>query len=212
MLVNTKHVYKYFLPAFIALSSSAMLTNTDIVLVKHFFSPDQAGIYSVAQMIGKIILFLPTAITMVMFPKLSENFTRNEKTTPMLKKCLLFTAGICFSASAIFILFPQFFLKLLAGRVPEGCLVLIAPFAISMSFFALNNVFLFYYLSAHNSRVVFLFLICAFAQIGLIFIFNNSLVQVLYVLIGCAVTLFIINLLNMQRKVKEEECAAENCT
>lgn len=192
-VVDMHAVYKYFLPTFIALSSFGLLTNTDIVLVKHFFSPVDAGNYSIAQMFGKIILFLPGAITMVMFPKLNETYARNGNTMKMLKKCLFLTGLICFSASAFCIAFSQFCLKLLAGKVHLECIPLIAPFVISMSFFALNNVFLYYHLSTHNMRAIYMFLCCVVLQVSGILLYHNSLVQVLYVLTGSAVVLFFVN-------------------
>ena len=58
-----------------------VLTNIDLILVKHFFTPIEAGYYSIAQMVGKIILILPIPIVTVMFPKLSSLDGREEKNT-----------------------------------------------------------------------------------------------------------------------------------
>lgn len=50
-------MYRYFLPTGITLLCFMVLTNIDLILVKHFFKPIEAGYYSIAQMVGKIILF-----------------------------------------------------------------------------------------------------------------------------------------------------------
>ncbi len=195
-------IYKYFLPAFIALPSFGLLTNMDIILVKHFFSPVEAGFYSVAQMIGKIILFLPGAVTIVMFPKVAENHTKNEETAHILKKCLLVVGLLCFCASVFCVIMPKFMLKMLSGAVHPECIPLIMPFAFSMTFFALDSVFLYYHLSVHNLKPIFIFLFAMLAQGLLIILFHNSLLQILYILMLCAVSIFFLNVFNIKRAVK----------
>ncbi len=192
-------IYKYFFPVLIALPSFSLLTNMDVVLVKRFFLPLEAGYYSIAQMVGKIILFLPGAITIVMFPKVSENHARNENTTYILKKCLIIVGTLCFSASAFCMMYPELVLKLLSGKVYPECIPLIAPFSISMSFFALSSVFLYYHLSVHNLRSIYIFLFAMIAQAILIILFHQSLLQVLYMLMGCSISLFIINSFGFRR-------------
>jgi len=55
--MNFSGIYRYFCAVATALLCFMILTNIDVVLVKHFFKPLEAGYYSVAQMVGKIILF-----------------------------------------------------------------------------------------------------------------------------------------------------------
>jgi len=55
--VSLRPIYAYCLPVSAMLISFTILTNSDVTLVKKFFSPLEAGYYSVAQMVGKIILF-----------------------------------------------------------------------------------------------------------------------------------------------------------
>ncbi|MBU4305603.1 MAG: oligosaccharide flippase family protein [Candidatus Omnitrophica bacterium] len=200
--LDLKAIYRYFLPAFIALPSFGLLTSMDIVLVKHYFSPMEAGYYSVAQMIGKIILFLPGAVTMVMFPKITENYTRNEETVHILKKCLIAVATLSFSAGLFCVIFPEFVLKILSGRVLLECIPLVMPFSLSMSFFALSSVFLYYHLSVHNMKFIYVFLVFVILEAVLIILFHRSLLEVLYVLCACSIMLFIVNTLGIKKAVK----------
>ena len=196
-------VYKYFLPTLIALPSFGLLTNMDVILVKHFFSPQQAGFYSVAQMVGKIILFLPGAVNIVMFPKLSQQHTLKKDTKFILKKCL-FTVGAISTLSGIFcIIFPAFVLKLLAGNVLPECLPLVMPFAISMAFFSMSSVLMYYHLSLHDWRFIYSFLFFMILQAILIYLFHNSLLEVLYVLTGVSICLFFANLYSINWSDKQ---------
>ena len=199
--IDLPEIFRYFLPAFIALPSFAMLTNVDILMVKHFFPPVQAGYYSVAQMIGKIILFLPGAVTIVMFPKISEHHARKENTKKMLKKGLLITGLVCFSASIFCVAFPNFVLRILAGKIYPECLPLVMPFAVSMGFFSLDSVFLYYYLAIHRTKEILFFCAIMVLQVILILFFHSTLLEVLYVLIACSVSLFFINLFRLKKVI-----------
>ena len=197
--LDIKGIYKYCLPAFIALFSFALLTNMDLQLVSPFFSKEDAGYFAVARMIGKIILYLPGAITIVMFPKVSEYHTLDKDTAPILKKCLWIVGSICLVAGLICSIFPEFILKLLAGTVYPQCIPLVVPFVLSMSFYALSSVFLYYYLSIHNMKFIYIFMFFACLQAGLIMFFHGSLLQVLYILVVCSIALFFINTLGMKK-------------
>ena len=192
-------IYKFFLPTMIGLASFALLTNMDIILVKRFFSAEETGYYSIAQIVGKIILFLPGAVTIVMFPKLAENYARKADTLGMLKFSLLSVGVLCGAAGVFCVLFPHFVLKVLAGSVFPQCIPLILPFAVSMSFFALNQVFLFYHFSVHNTRFILLFLGVMVAQIVLMGFFHAQLLHIVNVLIMCAAGLLCLNMLSLRR-------------
>ncbi|MFH1508416.1 MAG: oligosaccharide flippase family protein, partial [Candidatus Omnitrophota bacterium] len=63
-----KSMFIYLLPIMLGNFCYMFLINSDIVLVKYYFPPGEAGFYALAQMVGKILLFLPGAISIVMFP------------------------------------------------------------------------------------------------------------------------------------------------
>lgn len=198
--LNLKDIYKYCFPAFIALFSFTLLTNMDLQLISPYFSVEDAGYFAVARMIGKIILFLPGAVTIVMFPKIAAEYTQNKDTTGTLKTSLLAVGIICFVAGAICVMFPSFVLKVLAGSVYPECIPLVMPFVVSMGFYALCSVFLYYYLSVHNMKFIYIAGIFVFIQAGLIKLFHNSLIQVMYMVCFCAIGLFLINLLGVKSK------------
>ena len=64
--IKIKEQYLFILPVAAVSLFSLLLTNLDMVLVKHLFFKE-AQDYAVAQMLGKIVLFLPGFIYMVMF-------------------------------------------------------------------------------------------------------------------------------------------------
>ena len=52
--------------------------NIDVILVKHYFSADEAGHYAALSQLGKIIIFGTGAIASVMFPLVVERFEKHE--------------------------------------------------------------------------------------------------------------------------------------
>jgi len=195
--LNLNDIAKYCFPAFIALFSFTLLTNMDLQLISPYFSAEEAGYFAVARMIGKIILYLPVAVTMVMFPKIAAEHTQHKDTTGTLKKSLLLVGIMCFVAGAICMLFPNVILKTLAGTVYPECIPLVLPFVVSMGFYALCSVFLYYYLSVHNMKFIYIAGACVFVQAGLIKFFHNSLIQVMYMVCFCAIGLFFVNVLGL---------------
>jgi len=188
--LRMKSVYRYSVPVFFSLLGWMVLTNGDVILVKHFFSPEDAGFYSIAQMVGKIILFLPAVIGAVLFPKMSEAFSEERATKPLLKKGLLITGVLCVSASIFCGLAPGFVLKVLARKEAAEAVRLVPLFCIAMTFYALVQLFLTYNLAVHRFRYTAYLLAAAILQVGLISWFHPSLSAVLFSLILNSILLF----------------------
>lgn len=200
--INFSEVYKYFISVTVTTLCFMSLINGDIILVKHFFTPIEAGYYSVAQMVGKIIIFLPMSIIMVMFPKASNLHTQNKDTLPLLKNTLGIVGLLCFVGSLVCILYPSVIIKLLSGKEYVECINLARLFAISMTFFALMYTLLFYQLSINRSGFIYPLIFFTVLQNILIILFHKDLSQVLYILCATAILLCAINLKMSFRKYK----------
>jgi len=192
-------VYKYSIPVFLSLFSWMVLTNGDVILVKHFFSPEDAGFYSVAQMVGKIILFLPAVFGVVLFPKMSEAFSQQKASLPLLKKGLAITAFLCMGASIFCGLFPGLVLKILTHKEAIESIRLVPLFCIAMTFYALVNQFLLYNLAIHRFRFAVYLVAATVLQLGLIYLWHPSLSAVIYLLILNASLLFISGSLEIMK-------------
>ena len=189
-LLNTKEIASYFLPVGLCTLSFYALTNMDVVLVKHFFSPLQAGYYSVAQMVGKIVLFIPAAVGVVMFPKVVDSHIKNGNTKTILKKCLGAVGFLCGIATVGTLLFPVFILKLLTGHSHPEAVELVKYFSLCMGFFALVNIFMLYHLSLHRMGYVYALTVVTVCQFLGIWFFHPSLKGVLQNLLVFSIVLF----------------------
>lgn len=191
--MNFSEVYRYFFAAATVQLCFMILTNLDVVLVKHFFEPSEAGYYCIAQMVGKLIIFLPMAVTLVMLPKTSELHARGKDTLHILKKSLLAVAVLCGMGATVCLVFPGLTIRLLSGEEHLNCIPLARLFAVTMVFFALVYVFLVYHLSIHHLRFIYSLVLLAALQVLAIVLFHRTLQQILYIMCGNAILLFVIN-------------------
>jgi len=197
--VNFKDIYLYILPVSLSTLTFMLLTNLDVILVKHFFHPLQAGYYSIAQVIGRIILFLPVGICMVMFPKVAYSQARNEDTLEHFKHSIIYISLLVIGGSLFIFSFPTLVLKIFTGKIYIQCLPLIKRFAISMGLFSLSFSFLLYYISTSHWRYIFPFLIFPPLEAVMISVWHSTLTEVLDIVIFLAFLLLIVNILIFRR-------------
>jgi O-antigen/teichoic acid export membrane protein len=174
-------VYQYFLPVGITLLCFRVLTSIDLILVKHFFTPIEAGYYSVAQMVGRVILFLPIPVVMVMFPKLSSLEGQEEKRLLILRQSFMMVFLFCVVAILLGFLFPSLIIQISSGRLYAECIPLVRFFCVDMSLFSLVFILLHYHLSRGKNTFLYPLCFLTLIQTGLIILYHDTLVQVLVV-------------------------------
>jgi O-antigen/teichoic acid export membrane protein len=192
LLSNISEIYRLIFSAGWALLCFMTLTNIDLILVKHFFTPVEAGYYSIAQMVGKIVLFLPLPIVMVMFPKLSS-LERQGKAHSILGKSLGIAGVLCGGAVLFSLFFPLHVVKILSGKVYPECSALVRMFSINMAIFSLNSILLYYHLSTPKRWFLYPLSFFTLIEFGLIILFHNTLIQVLINVGIVAFCLVVIN-------------------
>ncbi|MFH1037065.1 MAG: hypothetical protein V1789_00145 [PVC group bacterium] len=187
-------VYRYFLPTALVIGSFWTLTNIDIILVKHFFSDQAAGSYSVAQMVGLIILFLPGTITLVLYPKAASSHAKNVSSRVLLIKGLVIVAIFCLPAALICGVFPGQVLTVISGKSNPQSNELVLWFSLAMSLYALSMLVIYYHLAVHNTKIVLPLILLAAAETGAISLYHPTLISVLYIVFGYSVMTFIVSL------------------
>jgi len=172
----------YFLFLFLVLLFYTFFTNIDLIIVKHFFPAYKTGIYSVADILGKIILYFPSAIVLVMFPEVSHAHATNSKTKHILLKTIFITFLMCSFLEIFYILFPDKIISFLMGAKYITSAPLLTLYGLSMFPFAFINIFINYFMAINNSKILipmFLFSIC---EILLFYMFHYSLREIILVI------------------------------
>jgi O-antigen/teichoic acid export membrane protein len=198
--INFKEIFAYLFPVAIAYSCFTVMTTFDMVLVRYFFSQQDSGSYALAQMIGKIFLFLPGAISVVMFPRTSGLHAKSEDTHSTLKKSLFYVFILAIIAGAFYNVFPGFVLTVLTGKACPEAIFLGRFFSVSMTFYTLLFILVTYFLSIRDLRFIKFLASVSLAQVAGITLFHPSLLAVQTIMCFCSILLFLIHLRLIYKK------------
>lgn len=175
---------------FVQLGSN-LLSNVDMLLVKHFFMSETAGIYAGVVTVGKIILFGAGSVGVVMFPQISEAFAKKEnyiaKFKPLFALQLLFVVG----GVLVFSVFPGFITTFMFGAKYAEAIKYIPLFSMFIGAYVLVNFMTLFFLAIEKTRVVLFQIPAVLLQIILITLFHASLRQVIIVNL-CVVILLLV--------------------
>jgi O-antigen/teichoic acid export membrane protein len=189
--VKTKDLFSFGLPSTLTLIGLTSFISTDIMLVKHFFNPHQAGLYAGMSLIGRVIFFVSAPIGNVMFPLIVQKYSKNENFTNTFKMSLLLVFIPSIILAILYALYPnlaiQFFLK---KEEYFAVSYLLAPFAVFIVIFSLLSILCNFYLSIRKTKVFIPVVIGAMLQIILIYIFHQTFLQV--VIISLIITFLLV--------------------
>ncbi|HNX82144.1 MAG TPA: oligosaccharide flippase family protein [Candidatus Omnitrophota bacterium] len=193
--VPLQDLFLYCLPIATAMFCFMSLATFDMVMVKYYFSPEDSGIYSLAQMVGKIFLFLPGAISIVMFPRSARLKAKNIETHSTLTKSLFYAGLLSLAALIFYNMFPGFVLTVLTGKAFPESIYLGRLFSISMTLYTLILILIQYFLSLKDFRFLPYLMVSTVLQFSAIAYLHKSLAQVQYVICANAAILFVIHLI-----------------
>ena len=80
--------------ALVFYAGQMLINNSDIVLVKHFFLPDPAGLYAAVAMVGRVVFSLSSAVVNSMFPLVAGTRDEERKDLTVIATSLLLVLGI----------------------------------------------------------------------------------------------------------------------
>lgn len=178
--ISLKEMLGYALPTTIALFCLTSFITIDLVLVKHFFSSSDAGLYSGLSLIGKVVFYFSAPIGMVMFPLAVKKHAKKESYHSLLFASLLLVLLPSIALTIFYFLEPEFTIRFFLKK-SEYLAVSdkLGLFGIYMTVYSLLAVLINFYLSIKKTRVYIPILIGTILQIILIFIFHSSLFQII---------------------------------
>lgn len=122
-------------------------TSIDVVIGRKVLGAGEAGEYACAVFMGKIILFLPTAISMVMFPKTAAMHAKGERSSGTAIIYIGICVALCGIACMLYALFPKTLITLLYGNEYANASNILWMFGLSMTLYSLISILLYYFLS-----------------------------------------------------------------
>lgn len=190
--VNFSGIYRYSYLVLIATGILTFMQNIDVILVKHLFTSYEAGIYSAISNVGKAIFFLGTGLSASLFPKVSEFRNNSQASLGLLKKGI-FSLSIL---SIVFIvgcfLFDKIIVNILFGLSYTEGAFLLPYFSIALSFLGLTSVLIYYLIAKKDFKFLYSFLIIPVVQVICIYIFHQSLMDIVLILNVFFIMAFVI--------------------
>ncbi len=208
--VEGKEIWWFTLPAMIGVLCVTILSQVDVIFATSLMPKEEASYYAAASTLAKIILFLPGAVSTVMFPKISKAHAERGETLRILKTAFTMTLALSGLVVAAYFLAPNLILDILIPGNPYKALIapILQWLGIAMLFLGLANLFMLYGLATDGhayitimglSVLVLVSLIAAVVASGAVF--TPMILTAIMVLTG----LFIVTLSGIYLIIIERE-------
>ncbi len=175
--VTIPDMFRYSAYTAVGLIGFALLINMDAILAKRFFSPVDAGNYSAAVTLGKIIQFLPVAVIMILFPKAAQRQASRRDPSGVLVPAMLVVTGLSGGLALLYAFFADWIVRVTVGAAYQVDGLLLGLVGLAMLLLSLVNVWLNYFLSTDRTGYVYLIGIGIVAQVMMMGLFHDQLWQ-----------------------------------
>ena len=183
---------KVFVPALIGAVAFTFPSSADVFIVRHFFPAREAGLYAGASILGKTVLYMPMVVSTVLFPKITREWAQGGGGRGLLYRGLGLTALMSGGVCLVFVLLPGLASRIFLGSEYVGAQDLVPLYATAMFLFSLSIMFLHYHLATGRATYFYgILLPHLLLQVVLIYVFHESLIQVLLVLLSLNVSLVV---------------------
>jgi O-antigen/teichoic acid export membrane protein len=191
--------------AIVFFSGQVVINNFDIVLVKHFFASNEAGIYAAVSLVGRLVNMCAWSVVNTMFPVSAAARSSDREARPVLFMSLF----LVFLILSVLILtlwaIPSFLWRALFGSHFElgnyGTLAaLLILYAITTGIYSLSSVMITYEMSRKIANTSWVQLAFSGALVLGICLFHQNLKQVIFVQLLLMIILFVMVALPLLRK------------
>ena len=176
-----KQMVYFMMPTAVILLAINLYCSIDMILVKYFFSPEEAGMYGAISIIGRIIFFITGAIVTVMFPMLAKAKKEGNQHNLFIKSSML--VMLCAIATlAFYYFFPELVVKILVGSKYLEIAPYIVWFGLAMLMYSFVNIYSRYFLSNNNYSSLYIYVSGFVLQLLMLYYFHTSISQVIWMM------------------------------
>jgi O-antigen/teichoic acid export membrane protein len=189
--LNRKDALGYAIPTLLTIIGVTSLFSTDIILVRHYFTSAQAGEYAAIAILGKVIFYASSAVTMVLFPVLSERVALGAATQKLIWWGTGAVAAVSAGLTTLYFLFPELIVGLLFGNAYAHAGELLGLFGVFLALYSVGYVVTMAALALGHTKVWIPALVMAALQIVAINFAHDTLRTVIQLNIGVSL-LFVL--------------------
>jgi O-antigen/teichoic acid export membrane protein len=177
--------WHYSAATLLGLAGFGLLTNLDVLFVKHYFSPEVAGHYGPVATLSKVCLFLPWAVGIVLFPKVTRRQASGKDPRPILLLSLGAALLPGLGITALYFLFH----RMLVGLIFTGAYgdpgIVLGLVSLAATLHAGLFIWLNYSLSLERRAFVYALLaVLAWQGLGMYLFGRDSLVHMALVMVS----------------------------
>lgn len=195
--IRLPDAFREGLQAVVFCGGQALINNSDIVLVKHFFPPAVAGVYAAVSLVGRVICFFCYAVVNAMFPLAAGTRQEGRKHHSLLATSLLVVLA---SGSAVVIglglapagLWTTFFGPEFEIAGKYGLRYLLVLYAATAVIYSLGVVIIAYEMSYKIANKSWIQLAFSGVLIATIWRFHSTLQQVIWIQLALMVFLLVV--------------------
>lgn len=144
------------LPFVIMVLLTALTTNLllslDILVVKHYFPPREAGFYTGISIIANIIFYITGPFAAVLIPSLKPTESHN-KNYKFLWHSLFLVLSIGGFVTLLFVLAPDFIVSLLLGARYVGYATYLSGLSVALYIYSIANLLIYFHIGVRNYLV-----------------------------------------------------------
>ena len=178
--LTNKEIWDYTKPIFFFTLSFALLYSIDIIFARHFLAPQEAGWYGALSTLGKIIYFLVSPLSLVLFPMASRKKSQEEKSDRLFRFSFSLAILIAIFLTAAYFLFPNLILRVFYGEQFLPAATYLGLFGVFLSFYSLAYFLGNFMLSQEKTKLMaFLPFLALLLQVVLILFFHESILAIL---------------------------------
>jgi O-antigen/teichoic acid export membrane protein len=169
---------------FVLFTCLAAMNQIDVVVVKHFFDPEEAGLYNAAASLGKTLLFVVGVLNHTMFPKVTEAQARGANSLPILKEYLTYVIGLCtLSIVTIWVTAPQL-LEVTFGQSYVGAAPLLRLFGLAAGLMALVSILVHYRAAVNDMWPLRAIVLATVGESLILWLIHSALSAVVWTLVA----------------------------
>jgi len=190
---SLKNEMKYGLLVLAVTLCVTFLYSADVVIIKHFFPPSEAGLYSGIATIARIIFFITGSVAGVLLPSIKIDDVKNENKKILLKAVLILFALGGLSLLA-FTLFPHLVIRILIGEQYLAYEYLLPRLSFLLFLISIINLIFFYYLALRKFFLSVISILSPLAIIVLSYFRHATLTEVIqnFLIVSIAILLYMV--------------------
>jgi O-antigen/teichoic acid export membrane protein len=176
--------WRYSAYTLIGLLAFALMANVDPIIVRRFFGDAAAAAYAPVVTLGKMNLFIPLGIGLVLFPKATQRHAAGRDSRPVLLLALGATLFPGLFLTVLYWLFPGVIVTTVFGDAYADPGVLLALVGLATTLYAGVNIWLNYALSLNRRAYVFALAGIVLMQVTAMLAWHDRLETIAFIMIA----------------------------